>query len=1134
MKKHLLYTALWLLGLMGTLAIWVTKAEYSQVINITWFDVDTPNQLIQSFTQKRDDLELYFVSYTWNISHYTIMDRNMWSEEVFNWDFDSYNTWSFWYQYQWWNNYWFEPCYENNCDTFTNNSGFISTVPYEVWGAYMPSKYARNTRATGNPNVSNNDYRRKNWMVWLDNNTTWKWNNIWWWSWDSYNWNWPWTAVDRKGPCPEGYHIPSSYNFEIFSKLRKATWRSSSFFSLDLLLPLGWSYRESYNFKISGIGLAWDYLLSSPKSVYDSDFYHVRKDYWVDHASSVVNPTARGLYIRCFKNLNNDLSTNFSLHLNWWTKAVIAFTGNVWEWKITALSTPTKSNYIFLGWYDAEFDWNEVKIWSIVPNNLYARWWWCKDGYEENEGKTACLMKTYTITYNLNWWTNSTLNPWTYTVGTPTITLKNATRNWSIFDWWYSDEDFTTKVTSITKWSTWDITLYAKWWWCKDGYEENEEKTECLMKTYTITYNLHWWTNSTLNPWTYTVETPTITLKNATRNWSIFDWWYSDEDFTTKVTSITKWSTWDITLYAKWWWCKDGYEENEEKTECLMKTYTITYNLHWWTNSTLNPWTYTVETPTITLKDATRNWFIFDWRYSDEDFTTKVTSITKWNTWDIILYAKWWCEDWYIENESWTACEKIRVDFDANGWTFSDNDNIYTVIKSKQVLWKIMKTLHTANLDDNGNYTNEFNWQPMNGYTTSIAQYTSWWITTYPISSASLMYFEEENIEKLDVSIKYWWSPYCTPWYIILWTWDRRQFDANYNPWNTGLSVLYIGDFPSYWENSEKSVEIKWDGFTIYQNGWCPSYWFFANISRTWILDLIYEENAFDNIPEPTREWHSFKWWYLTDGTKFNTWNVSTWEIIKVYAKWECADEYENKWWECVKKSSWSSGWGGRSNKTSDTQDSSTSSQNNKNTENVIQSETKWSEESSNTPMDSSDKSSEWQEILSPSDSSFTKEQKDAYTFAHEKWITTMPTIQDAQMDWKLTRIAMAKMLSQYAMNVLWQKPANIVTPKFNDVTDKQNSDYDDWVSLAYQLWIMWQNMPNNKFRPDDEVTRAEFATALSRMLYHTSDWEYKSTDKYYTNHMKKLVQEKIITNDDAKMKELRWYVMIMLMRSAK
>ena len=164
----------------------------------------------------------------------------------------------------------------------------------------------------------------------------------------------------------------------------------------------------------------------------------------------------------------------------------------------------------------------------------------------------------------------------------------------------------------------------------------------------------------------------------------------------------------------------------------------------------------------------------------------------------------------------------------------------------------------------------------------------------------------------------------------------------------------------------------------------------------------------------------------------------------------------------------------------------------------------------------------------------YTQEFQQAYEFAKWNGITTMPTIQKANMEWKLTRIAMAKMLSQYAINVLWKTPDTTQSNKFNDVTDKLDSDYDDWVTLAYQLWIMWQNMPWNNFRPNDEVTRAEFATALSRMLYHTSDWEYKSTDKYYTNHMKKLVQEWIITNDDAKMKELRWYVMIMLMRSAK
>jgi hypothetical protein len=73
----------------------------------------------------------------------------------------------------------------------------------------------------------------------------------------------------------------------------------------------------------------------------------------------------------------------------------------------------------------------------------------------------------------------------------------------------------------------------------------------------------------------------------------------------------------------------------------------------------------------------------------------------------------------------------------------------------------------------------------------------------------------------------------------------------------------------------------------------------------------------------------------------------------------------------------------------------------------------------------------------------------------------------------------------------------------------------------------MWINIEN--FRPNDPVTRAEFATALSRMLYWTADW----SDVYYSTHLAKLMEEKIITKDDPKMKELRWYVMIMLMRSA-
>ena len=131
-------------------------------------------------------------------------------------------------------------------------------------------------------------------------------------------------------------------------------------------------------------------------------------------------------------------------------------------------------------------------------------------------------------------------------------------------------------------------------------------------------------------------------------------------------------------------------------------------------------------------------------------------------------------------------------------------------------------------------------------------------------------------------------------------------------------------------------------------------------------------------------------------------------------------------------------------------------------------------------------------------------------------------------MNWQLTRIAMAKMLSQYAINVLWKNPDKSRNIKFNDVSDKMDKDYNYWVTLAYQLWIMWVNMKNNNFRPNDTITRAEFLTALSRLLYDTPDG-----NPYYVTHMQKLKERWIILNDNPKMKESRWYVMIMLMRSA-
>ena len=302
---------------------------------------------------------------------------------------------------------------------------------------------------------------------------------------------------------------------------------------------------------------------------------------------------------------------------------------------------------------------------------------------------------------------------------------------------------------------------------------------------------------------------------------------------------------------------------------------------------------------------------------------------------------------------------------------------------------------------------------------------------------------------------------------------------------------------------------FKLETYTItYELNW----WTNNENNLTWYT--IKDSITFEN---PTKEWYTFDGWF-TDA-QFTTWitSISTWTTwpITVYAKWT-----ENK------KSSWSSGWGGRSSRISDDSQISPDpslSRGEEDSSLIKEGDREAVEDlDSNTPTDSSTSSQN-------DTKTYSTEFQQAYEFAKEKWITTMPTINDANMNGKLTRIAMAKMLSYYAINVLWQKPDETRYNKFNDITDKLDAQYDSGVTLAYQLWIMWINMPNNNFRPNDEVTRAEFATALSRMLYSTPDGK-----PYYSTHLAKLKAEWILKNDDYKMKELRWYVMIMLKRSPK
>lgn len=94
-----------------------------------------------------------------------------------------------------------------------------------------------------------------------------------------------------------------------------------------------------------------------------------------------------------------------------------------------------------------------------------------------------------------------------------------------------------------------------------------------------------------------------------------------------------------------------------------------------------------------------------------------------------------------------------------------------------------------------------------------------------------------------------------------------------------------------------------------------------------------------------------------------------------------------------------------------------------------------------------------------------------------------------------------------------------------------------DYMVMSCQLWLMWIHTSNytaiDDFMPNKTVSRAEFATVLSRILWWN---KYESSDEsvWYVNHLNALKESWIITNTDHTLIEYRWNVILMIYRSAK
>ena len=163
----------------------------------------------------------------------------------------------------------------------------------------------------------------------------------------------------------------------------------------------------------------------------------------------------------------------------------------------------------------------------------------------------------------------------------------------------------------------------------------------------------------------------------------------------------------------------------------------------------------------------------------------------------------------------------------------------------------------------------------------------------------------------------------------------------------------------------------------------------------------------------------------------------------------------------------------------------------------------------------------------------FWEEVFTAYNWAIGKWITTIDDINKAKLNTNITRAELAKMMVVFMSWMLQMQPVITDTVNYKDINEKKLWDLTWYIQLAYQYQIMWINAdwsPMENFDPNKPVSRAEFATVLSRVLFGNT---YNQIgNNYYEKHIEALNKANILNDTNPKITEWRWWIMTMLYRS--
>ena len=165
---------------------------------------------------------------------------------------------------------------------------------------------------------------------------------------------------------------------------------------------------------------------------------------------------------------------------------------------------------------------------------------------------------------------------------------------------------------------------------------------------------------------------------------------------------------------------------------------------------------------------------------------------------------------------------------------------------------------------------------------------------------------------------------------------------------------------------------------------------------------------------------------------------------------------------------------------------------------------------------------------------SYQDELQQALDYAYRVWMVTHWNFYKARLNDKIKRKELAKIITIFAIKIMWKQPNLKKDCNFNDIT-WESLELQWYMKLSCELDIMWIIHDETRmisFYPNQYVNRAQFGTVISRLLfgskYNRPPWVW-----WYKEHLNALNENWIMKKIDVpSMDELRWFVLIMLKRT--